>query len=216
MSSPNEPNPAVTEVNGAVYGVWKRFAPLWRTLRSRAFFLPFFAVVALTGGAFLVLGQLEIHPLFRPNSVHWVATVILSLYLWSLWVLPKRELHVAFALTGMTLDIGLTIYHEVGLRAFRTALGIVKDPYAGDLNLRGIHIWVSIALLVSYLAIWITGRALLPKEQRIVPLATPVASRGSRSLWRRVHRMCGVTTLLLNAASWFTSPYFLAEYFLAR
>jgi hypothetical protein len=178
---------------------------------------PVFAVALFTAG-FLIVRQFDIHPLFRPNAVHWTATLILFLYLWGMWEkLKNRDVrkHARLMAVGMTLDLGLTFYHEVGLRALSRALGLESHPFEGNRDLLRFHICDSTTLVAIYLFVWITGRALVPVLWHWFPRLRTMRPMW-RTKWVRAHAWLGYTTVTLNALSWASSPYFLLELAVAQ
>ncbi len=174
------------------------------------FLLPFLSIVCAALVLLGLLSTLVSHPLFRPNLVHFWSTVILMMYFWGVLVLPDLRRHLNFVVVGMLLDLLLTLYHEVGLRAVSYAIGLEKMPFDGNLGLLRFHIWVSALLLLAYALVWYSGRNLLPKQQLLLkrlPLAAPAA----RLSWKRAHRVFGVLVIVLNTLSWASSPYWLMQ-----
>lgn len=174
-----------------------------------------FAAITLV---FCLLPLVPAHPVFRPSGVHWFATLILFMYLWGLWELLKKKRllrHVQIMTIGMIMDVSLTFYHEVGLRAISFAVGMEAKRFEGNPSLLRFHIWVSALLLAMYLIVWISGRGLVPRAWHWIQKFTTPRPK-SPPEWRGLHRWAGYATVALNAASWASSPYFLLDLTLAQ
>jgi hypothetical protein len=168
-------------------------------------------IAALLASVAVLIGSTTVvhNPLYRPNYTHYLTTVIVGLYIWAYFERRNLRKHLWLVIAGIWLDTGLTVWHEVGLRAISFALGVTSKPFEGNYYLLQLHIWAASALLVSYVLVWLSGRSLAPPGWLWLP---PLPE----GLWltgflRRKHTWLGYGTLVLALLSWLSAPYFVGD-----
>lgn len=193
-------------------------------------------IVPVASGLFLFalawgFGLLFPHPLYRPNYVHAVASVIFVSLTWGVVAVRAnrgRVAHARLLFWTVMLDLLLTAWHEIGLRAISVITESGQGVFQGDRTLLWVHIVISGLLVILYPFTLVGGSEWLhpnkewAKKHRIPGVVVWMSTLPERhGLVGKIfgfstanHEFFGYGVLVLNFLSWLTAPYFLGQWLL--